>query len=267
MYRPPADPEVPRADAVYRFAAGTAFAIMDVQGWRFDVSGFEHLPRRGGAVVVSNHTSFWDYFTVGRPGYERLGRPVRILAKESLFRVPVFGRLMRRARHIPVHRGAGRGALESAVAALRDGELVLVLPEQTISRSFELLPFKTGAVRMAAAAGVPLVPAVSWGTHRFHTAGRRLRWHRRLPVSVRYGAPMHVRPDDDPDEATAALREHVGTLLDVTVERYPDGTPPGAWWVPERFGGSAPHHDVAQAALDELARRWREHGGRERSSG
>lgn len=259
MYRPPRDPAVPRADAVYRFAAGIAFAIMRVQGWRFDVTGLEHVPRRGGAVIVANHQSFWDYFTVGRPSYLGLGRPVRILAKASLFGTPVFGWLMRRARHIPVQRGAGGGALSAAVDALRAGELVLVLPEQTISRSFELLEFKTGAVRMAAAAGVPLVPAASWGTHRFHTAGRRLRPRWRLPVSVRYGAPLVVGPDDHVAEATAELRARVAGLVDEAVAAYPDGAPAGAWWVPERFGGGAPHHDRALAAFDELARRWREH--------
>jgi 1-acyl-sn-glycerol-3-phosphate acyltransferase len=256
VYRPPTDPDVPSADVVYRFAAGIAFGVMRSQAWRFDVAGLEHVPQRGGAVLVANHTSFWDYFTVGRAPYLRHGRPVRILAKESLFRVPVFGWLMQRARHIPVHRGRGAAALSSAVAALRDGELVLVLPEQTISRSFELLEFKSGAVRMAASAGVPLIPAVSWGTHRFHTAGRTPRPCWRLPVSVRYGEPMHVSPDDDVVAATAALRERVGRLLDEAVTSYADGTPDGAWWAPERFGGSAPQHDVAEAALAELAARW-----------
>jgi 1-acyl-sn-glycerol-3-phosphate acyltransferase len=259
VYRPSADPTVPRADVVYRSAAGLAFAIMRMQRWRFDVTGLEHVPTSGGAVIVANHQSFWDYFTVGRPSYLGLGRPVRILAKASLFEVPVFGWLMRRARHIPVRRGRGAGALSAAVDALRAGELVLVLPEQTISRSFELLGFKSGAARMAAAAGVPMVPAASWGTHRFHTAGRRLRPRWRLPVSVRFGPPLVVAPDDDVAEATAEVRARVAALLDEAIAGYPDGTPAGAWWVPERFGGGAPHHEAALAAFDELARRWREH--------
>jgi 1-acyl-sn-glycerol-3-phosphate acyltransferase len=90
-----------------------------VQRWRFDVHGLEHVPRLGGAVIASNHTSFWDFFTVGRGPYLGWGRPVRILAKESLFRVPVFGPLMRRAEHIPVHRGAGAPALQRRRRAAR----------------------------------------------------------------------------------------------------------------------------------------------------
>jgi hypothetical protein len=132
---------------------------------------------------------------------------------------------MRRAEHIPVHRGAGRGALTSAVAALEDGELVLVLPEQTISPSLELLPFKPGA------------------------------W--RLPVTVRYGEPLHPGPDDDPEVVTHELRRRVGMLLDEVQRSYPDGTPQGAWWVPARLGGGAPGAEEADAFLRALAARWR----------
>jgi 1-acyl-sn-glycerol-3-phosphate acyltransferase len=251
------DPTNPAAGPIYRFAAWVAFGLMRLQAWRFHVEGLEHVPRRGGAVIAANHTSYWDFFTVGRGPYLGWGRPVRILAKESLFRVPMFGAVMRRAGHIPVHRGAGAPALASAVEALRAGELVLVLPEQTISPSFELLPFRPGAVRMAAAAGVPLVPAVSWGSHRFHTVGRRPRWSWRLPVVVRYGEPLHPAPDDPADELLAELRRRTQALLEQAQQDYPDGAPAGAWWVPARLGGGAPALDpdeYAQRLRDRFAR-------------
>ncbi len=249
---------VPTAGPVYGLAAGVAFSIFRLQRWQFDIRGMEHVPTTGGAVLAANHTSFWDFFTVGKGPYHGLGRPVRILAKQPLFHTPVFGWLMQRAEHIPVHRGSGAEALRSAVEALRAGELVLVLPEQTISRSFDLLPFKTGAARMAGLAGVPLVPAVSWGSHRFHTVGRTPRWSWRLPVAVRYGEPLHPRPEDDPLEVTASLRDRVATLLDATHEEYPHRPRPGQdWWLPARLGGSAPPHDEALAELDGLRSRWR----------
>ena len=247
----------PTASLLYRFAAWFAFAVIRLQRWRFHVSGLEHVPRHGGAVIASNHTSFWDFFTTGRAPYLGWGRPVRILAKESLFRTPVFGYAMRKAEHIPVHRGAGASALGSAVAALRGGELVLVLPEQTISPAFELLPFKHGAARMAAAAGVPLVPAVSWGSHRFHTVGRRPRWSWRLPVVVSYGEPLHPTEDDDPVAVTVELQRRVEALLDDARTRYPGGAPAGAWWVPAKLGGGAPSQEDADAFLRGLAERWR----------
>lgn len=252
----PVHPSDPGAAWVYRFAAWIAFAVMRLQRWRFDVDGQQHLPRHGGAVLAPNHTSFWDYFTVGRAPYLGWGRPVRILAKESLFRAPIFGWLMRRAEHIPVHRGRGADALRSAVEALERHELVLVLPEQTISPSLELLEFKTGAVRMAARAGVPVVPCVSWGTHRFHTSGRKPRWSWRLPVTVRYGEPLQPSLDDDPEEVTAELRQRVQRLLTEAQDTYLDGAPSGAWWVPAARGGGAPTLEQAEERLTALRASW-----------
>lgn len=247
----------PTASWVYRFCAWVAFTVMRIQRWRFHVTGLEHVPRTGGAVIASNHSSFWDFFTVGRPSYLGWGRPLRILAKESLFRVPVFGLLMRRAEHIPVHRGAGATALRTAAERLREGELVLVLPEQTISPSFELLPFKSGAARMAAMAGVPLIPAVSWGSHRFNTVGRRPRWSWRLPVEVRYGEPLHPGLDDDPATVTEELRRRVQTLLEEAQAAYPDDAPAGAWWVPARLGGGAPTAEEGEAILARIREGWK----------
>jgi 1-acyl-sn-glycerol-3-phosphate acyltransferase len=260
----PVDPRDSGASWLYRFAAWIAFSVIGLQRWRLEVTGVEYLPRHDGAVIASNHTSFWDFFTTGRLPYLEWGRPVRILAKASLFRTPVFGFFMRKAEHIPVHRGAGAAALRSAVEALRAGELVLVLPEQTISPAFELLPFKRGAARMAAEAGVPLVPAVSWGSHRFHTVGRWPRWSWRLPVVIRYGPPLHPTLEDDPSAVTAELRRRIAVLLDDAQRSYPGGTPPGAWWVPARLGGGAPTAAEAEVVVEDLASRWRRSPGRGR---
>ena len=253
----PVYPENPAPNRWYRFTAWVALAVLRLQRWRIEVRGAEHLPRVGGAVIVANHTSFWDFLTVGFRPYLSWGRPLRILAKESLFAVPVLGSLMRRCGHVPVRRGNASGALGSAVEALRAGELVLVLPEQTITPSFELLPFKKGAARMAAAAGVPLIPAVSWGSHRFHTVGRRPRWSWRLPVTVLYGTPMHPTRSDDLEVVMAELERRVAVLLDEAQRTYRDGCPRGAWWVPARLGGGAPTPPEAEAFLAGLAERWR----------
>lgn len=253
-YTRPSHPDVPGAAWTYRAAAWLAFRTMDVQRWQFDVRGLEHVPARGGAVIAANHIGFWDFFTVGRAGYYELGRPVRILAKDTLFQLPVFGRIMHAAEHIPVYRAEGTQALRAAVAALRAGELVLVLPEQTISPAFELLPFKTGAARMAAEAQVPIIPAASWGSHRFHTVMHRPRWHWRLPVSVAYGEPIQPTDRSDPSAVTARLRDQVRSLADDLVTTYPDGAPAGAWWVPERFGGGAPSPRDGDAYVERIRR-------------
>ena len=246
--------DVPRATALYHLAARLAMSPIWLQRWRLEVEGLEHVPRSGGAVMVLNHSSFVDFFTAGRAPFLTLGRPVRILAKASLFRSRILGPLMRQVGHIPVERGAGRDALAAAVDALRRGEFVGVLPEQTISPSFELLPFKSGAVRMAQEAGVPVIPAVSWGSHRFWTAGDgpHLAW--RLPVHVRYARPVH--PEGDPESATASIRSLMAGMLDDVQRRYRDGLPAGARWVPARLGGGAPTVDEAEERLQQLRSSW-----------
>jgi 1-acyl-sn-glycerol-3-phosphate acyltransferase len=206
--------------------------------------------------MVLNHTSFVDFFAAGRMPFLHLGRPVRMLAKVSLFKSRLLGPIMRAAGHIPVDRSAGKDALAAAVAALRRGEFVGVLPEQTISPSLELLPFKTGAVRMAQEADVPVIPAVSWGSHRFWTAGQRPRPAWRLPVHVRYAAPIH--PEGDARSATERLRVQMVEMLADVQHRYRDGLPAGARWVPARLGGGAPTVEQAELWLQSVRSGWSE---------
>ncbi len=247
----------PRAGRLYRLVVAAVFGVMGLLRWRIEVEGLEHVPREGGTVLIANHLSYVDFFTVGRAPYERLGRPIRLLGKASLFRVPVLRVIMRAAEHIPVERGAGAGALSAAVAALHRGELIGVLPEQTISESLELLPFKTGAVRMAQLAGVPLVPAVSWGTQRALPVYGPYRPAWGLPVLVAYGPARTVPADADPAEVTAALRDEMAAMLDRLQHRYPDGLPSGARWVPARLGGGAPTVTAAASRVAALEERWR----------
>jgi 1-acyl-sn-glycerol-3-phosphate acyltransferase len=254
MKRPPEG--VPGAGRAYRFAAAIGMLPITAQRWRLDVRGLEHVPVRGGAVIVANHTSYVDFFTVGRAPFLELGRPIRILGKASLFRTPGLGPFMRAAGHIPVERGAGSGALSAAVVALTRGELVCVLPEQTISPSLELLEFKTGAVRMAQLAGVPVIPAISWGSHRFLTVGGSMRPTWRLPVTVAFGAPWHIDAAEDVATVTSRLRAHMADMLAEVQQDYPDGLPAGARWVPARLGGSAPTQQRGAAIQSELQASW-----------
>src|SRR3954451_17481492 len=112
--------------------ARVAFAAL---GLRFTVTGTEHVPRTGGAVMAINHTGYLDFTFAGyaaRPA----GRLVRFMAKDEIFHNPVAGPLMRGMKHIPVDRDAGSAAFGPAVRALRDGEIVGVFPEATMSPSW-----------------------------------------------------------------------------------------------------------------------------------
>ena len=242
--------------AVQRLAELMALVLFR---WRVRVEGLEHVPQDRGAVLVYNHHSYVDFVMVGWAIVRRLRRPARFLAKSEIWRHPIGRVIVQGLRAVPVERGssAGRhGALDAAVEALRAGDLVVVAPEQTISRSFDLLPMKSGAVRMARAAGVPVIPVAGWGTHRFYTKGHGPHWAARVPVVVRYGAPIAIGTDEDVHVATARVADALARLLDDVQRTYPDGTPAGAWWVPARLGGGAPVHAEVLAAHTARHRGW-----------
>jgi 1-acyl-sn-glycerol-3-phosphate acyltransferase len=170
------------------------------------------------------------------------------MAKKSVFDHRLSGPLMRGMHHIPVDRDAGLAAYRQALAALKEGELVGVFPEATISRSFTIKERKTGAVRMAAAAGVPIVPMALWGSQRLWTKGRpRTLTRRHVPISIAVGEPL--TPDGRGDAATTELRRRMSTLLDAVQRGYPDQPdgPDDAWWQPAHLGGTAPTPEEAQA--------------------
>ena len=231
--------------------AKTAFTVLDLKIRR---TGTEHVPRTGGALIAMNHISYVD-FVLGGFGAVPSKRLVRFMAKEVLFRNRYSGPLMRGMHHIPVDREAGAASYEQAIRYLDAGELVGVFPEATISRSFELKEFKSGTVRMAAEAGVPVLPMILWGTQRMFTKDHPRDFSRHRPISISIGAPITVTRDDDPTEATAQLRSTMAGMLDETIRTYPE-QPPGAWWLPAAYGGSAPTPaEAARLDQEELARR------------
>lgn len=245
------DSAVPRAGWGYRFIAGLAVAFIRSMRWKVTVVGLDNVPRTGGAVLTWNHTSHID-FVVAAWGLRRLGRLPRFLAKRELWSSWLSRRVVTVVGAVPVDRASGQGrarSFQEAVDALRAGEIVAVAPEGTISSSFEPLPFRSGAVRMAQDAGVPIIPCATWGSHRLVTYGHEFSPRRawRIPVTVRYGEPMHVGPHDDVPAATDRLRRTTVALVHEVQERYPDGNPAGAWWVPARLGGGAPPPEFENA--------------------
>ena len=224
-------------------------------GQRFDITGAEHVPRRGGVLLAVNHVSYVDFIYGGLAAHPA-GRKVRFMAKREIFDHPVTGPLMRSMHHIEVDRGEGLASYEQAVRYLRQGEAVGIFPEATISRAFVLKELKTGAVRIAAEAGVPLLPVILWGTQRMVTKDHRRDLSRGRTIAIRVGAPLHPS-GTDPVAETAELHAVMSRLLDETIRGYPaDEQPPGSWWLPAEYGGSAPTLEEA-ARLDAEERRRR----------
>jgi len=205
-------------------------------GTRISYSGEQNIPEQGGAVIAINHTGYVDFLPAAL-AVQRRRRRLRFMVKAEMQHVKVVNFLLKHARTIPVDRRAGAGAYAVAVQRLREGELVGVYPEATISRSFELKEFKTGAVRMASEADVPIVPMIVWGTQRIWTKDHpRQLGRNKVPITVQLGAPLHATVDISSTDA--ALRESMTALLHQAQWRYPH--PAGAYWVPYRLGGGAP---------------------------
>jgi putative phosphoserine phosphatase/1-acylglycerol-3-phosphate O-acyltransferase len=145
---------------------------------RFDVSGVDHIPEEGAAIVVGNHRSYFDILAMAVVLSKR-GRPVRFLGKKEVFDAPVVGQLARAMGGIRVERGTGSDEpLAEAAAALACGELVALMPQGTIPRGkafFETtLKGRWGAAKLAELTGAPVVPVGIWGTEKVWPRSERL---------------------------------------------------------------------------------------------
>jgi 1-acyl-sn-glycerol-3-phosphate acyltransferase len=243
-------------ERTYLPVIGFARVLFAAEGLRFRITGSEHFPRTGGAVLVMNHVGYFDFAYAGlaaRPA----GRYVRFMAKESVFEHKVSGPLMRGMKHIPVDRNAGAASFRQAVNALKAGEIVGVFPEATISRSFELKDFKSGAVRMAQMAGVPLIPMAIWGSQRVWTKDHPKRLGRTgIPIRLNVGAPIPVARRDNAEQVNDVLKERIVALLHEAQGDYPPMTGDELRFQPARLGGTAPSPKEA-LAMDEADSRQR----------
>ncbi|MBJ7340819.1 lysophospholipid acyltransferase family protein [Mycolicibacterium sp.] len=241
-------------EPVFRALEIAAKTAVGVTGTRITYRGLENIPASGGAVIAINHTGYLDFLPAALAAVHRRRR-LRFMIKAEMQDVWPVDFLIRHAKAIPVDRRAGSGAYAVAVARLREGEIVGVYPEATISRSFELKEFKTGAARMALEALVPIVPIIVWGAQRIWTKDHPRNLGRaKIPISVAVGPPLPPTPPagalmDD-------LRSEMTELLHEIQQSYDH--PEGAYWVPRRLGGGAPTMEEARVREDaEVAERAR----------
>ncbi len=235
-------------DLTYPPIIATCKLAFRLMGQRIQLTGTEHVPRTGGVLLAYNHIGYVD-FVYGGLAANPSGRLVRFMAKREIFDHTLGGPLMRSLHHVEVDRGEGLASYHRAVELLRAGEAVGIFPEATISRAMELKEFKSGAVRIAAAAGVPVLPVVLWGTQRMMTKDHPKDFSRGKTISISVGEPLHPT-GDDPVAETAELHRVMAGMLDDAIRNYPaDEQPPGAWWVPASHGGGAPTLEEA-ASLD-----------------
>lgn len=245
-----------RWDPIYSAALGVGLPLMKVLRVKPTVHGLENLPATGGAVLAITHFGYMDFVLTEWTVWRHNRRHVRFLATKSAFDKPVVGALMRGMHHIAVDMSAGAEAYRNAVDALRGGEMLGVFPEGGVNASYTVRELKTGAVRMAAEAGVPVIPVATWGGHRLLTKTAKSSFGEKfgIPVSFAIGSPIVVSATDDVAEVTRRLHDTLQSFMDDLQSGYPvDGT--GKAWQPAHLGGTAPTPE--EAAAVEAARQAR----------
>ena len=209
------------------------FSLTRMLGRRHFV-GLDRLEVPGPILVVSNHISHLD------PVYDAVfvrksGRLPHILAKASLWRLPVVGAVMRGTGQIPVQRGGGQGqvGLEEAVGALAGGGVVLIYPEGTVTRDPQLWPMRPrpGVAALALSGDFPVLPMAQWGTHRVYRSygGRRLRLWPRQDITVAVGPPIDLSAFRGRPVDTRAVRDVsyllMGSVRDLLATLRPESAP------------------------------------------
>lgn len=230
---------------IFRFLEVTVVAAL----WllvRVRREGTANIPRSGSFVISPNHTSNIDPIVVGVAVYLG-GRSPHFLGKASLWKVPVVGALLRATRQMPIERGGvSRDAdpLRTAKKQMAEGSGVIVYPEGTLTRDPGIWPMrgKTGAVRLAIATGVPLVPAAHWGTQALLPPyARFIRPLPRKTITVRFGEPLDLSRFEGKPLDSKALAEATGMLMAAItelVEQLRGEKAPAKLWDPAEHGQS-----------------------------
>lgn len=212
---------------------------------KIEITGGEKLPAEGAYVLAANHHSEIDPLVVAVAVW-RLGRAPRFMAKESLFRVPVLGWALRATGMVPVARastsGTARTTLDTSRDLVRHGRGVIVYPEGTLTRDPDLWPMrgKSGAVRLAAAGGIPVIPMAQWGAQQLLPRyGKPRLWPLRRRMTVVIGDPIDL--DDVRGEHANSAQVNAATtrIMDRIAEmlgEIRDLTPPKKRWNPTDHG-------------------------------
>ena len=208
--------------------------------------GIEKLPKHGSYILVSNHVTNVDALAIAYLVYVQLKRAPHFLAKESLFRVPVIGPILRAAGQIPVYRSGHRNdtPLKAAHAYLEAGHTIAIFPEGTLTRSPELWPMrgKSGAIRLALETGVPVYPVGQWGSEQILPQyGSKFRPGFWKPVNVLIGDEIDLssyrKRQLNPDELNEATKVVMHTITEL-VEELRGEKAPLELWDPAKAGQS-----------------------------
>lgn len=226
---------------IFRLLAAIVLPFMTMVA-RYKIQDGDKLPKTGPFILSPNHYSEIDPLVVGVVMW-KLGRMPHFLAKASIFKIPVVGYLAKISGQIPVERaGAVRGndPLTAATRIADQGLAVVIYPEGSLTRDPDLWPMrgKTGAVRMALEADIPLIPLSHWGTQKVMPRyGKKISVFPRKTIHVKVGDPVDLsefrkRPVDSA-ALTAATNKVMVAITQLTAELRGE-TPPAEPWDPAK---------------------------------
>lgn len=207
-----------------------------------DIHGLDRkvIPGKG-AVVAITHFGYLDFAFAELLMWRKLKVHMRFLVTKKAAKKSFVKAVCDWCEHVVVDRADGAAAYTESVEKLRAGDYLAVLPEAGVSRSFTVRELKTGAVRMAAEAGVPIIPVSVWGAHRMMTRAHGLSFKSawKTPVRIHVGEMIRLDGDVDVARETLRLQEELQAGIDHCIDTYPVAAEPGAWWMPRSRGGSA----------------------------
>lgn len=230
---------------------------------RRDVTHGERVPRQGPAILVLNHTSHLD-IPYDAVFVHQQRRVPRFLAKHSLWNIPFVKRVLVGAGQIPVYRGSAdaKQSLRAAHQALREGKLVVIYPEGTITKDPNGWPMhaRTGVARLALDNDVPVIPIARWGTRSIYDHyTKKFRPFPRKTVWIRVGEPVDLSTYRGQRQTATLLREVTSLLMDRVTEmladirqepapEQPHGTPPAEPADPTRPAGATDSVESAESS-------------------
>lgn len=228
----------------FRVVAGLALPIFGAMA-DIRVRNPEALPAEGPFVLAPNHYSEIDPVIVGIATW-KAGRAPHFMAKASLWKIPVLRWILNGLKQIPVQRdrSARTGTpMEAAAKVVENQGAVIVYPEGSLTRDPDLWPMrgKSGAVRLAKAADIPLIPAAHWGTQRLMPRyGRGIRPIPRKRIDVVFGEPLDLSSVTDAQNQAQVTRatEQLMTEISKLVGELRGVEPPQERWDPSSAGQS-----------------------------
>ncbi len=208
-------------------------------------TGKENLPE-GGYILVGNHLSYLDPFSFAYSVYLQMKRVPHYLAKESIFRIPIIGKILPKVGQIPVYRGgkSNEEPLRAAKEFLKAGQVVVVFPEGTLTRDPNQWPMrgKAGAIRLAVELGLPIVPCGQWGVEKvLGNYSKKFRPNPFHVVRVKIGKPMYFRELEGKTPTAQELADATDKVMreiSAIVGELRGETPPAQLWDPTKVGQS-----------------------------